>query len=134
VNNTPHRNAVPLSFRLSALLVTLAFAVALAVVVARQMSGDAMAILIGIVCGAGASAPTTALLVILLLRRERKREEELARQAQKGAYPPVVVIQGGAPQALPMTPQGGYWPAPATAPALSRQFRVVGGDDLLLEE
>jgi hypothetical protein len=134
VNNTPHHHSSPLSLRLGALLVTLAFAVALAAVVGRQMNTEAMAILIGIVCGAGASIPTTALLVVLLLRRERRREEEMARQSQRGAYPPVVVIQGGAPQALPLAPQGGYWPAPTPGPALSRQFHVVGGDELLLEE
>jgi hypothetical protein len=134
VNNTPHHHASPLSLRLGVLLVTLAFAVALAVIVGRKMNTEAMAILIGIVCGAGASIPTTALLVVLLLRRERRREEDLARQSQRGAYPPVVVIQGGVPQAMPLAPQGGYWPAPVPAPALNRQFHVVGGDDLLLEE
>jgi hypothetical protein len=131
VNNLPRNIAWRPSFRLSALLVALAFAVALAVMVGREMNTEAMAILIGIVCGAGTSIPTTALLVFLLWRREKKREEETARQSQKAAYPPVVVIQGGAPQALPMA-QGGYWPAPA--PAHNRQFHVVGGDDLLLDE
>src|SRR5512143_1132613 len=78
----------------------LAFAVALAVVVGRRMSAEAMAVVVGIVCGVAASIPTSVLLLVVLTRRERSREMADS-QANLRSYPPVVVIQGGAPQALP---------------------------------
>lgn len=113
-----------------ALLVGLAFAVTLAVMIGKRMSTEAMAVVIGIVCGVAASIPTTALLVLVLTRRERHKEEETARYGRQGSYPPVVVIQGGAPQSMLPGPQAGYWPAPPSGPPSARQFTVVGGDEL----
>jgi hypothetical protein len=69
-----------------------------------------------------------------MTRRERRREEETMQQGRQGSYPPVVVIQGGTPPGLPPGAQGGYWPAPMTGPQVQRQFHVVGGDDLLLND
>jgi hypothetical protein len=115
-------------------IVGLVFAVTLAVIVGRQMSTEAMAVVIGVVCGVAAGIPTAILLLVAVTRRDRQRAEEAeyrAAQSQR-AYPPVVVIQGGAPQALPQGPQAGYWPAPPQGPPLQRQWHVVGGDDLLL--
>lgn len=112
----------------------LIFAITLAVVVGKEMSAEAMAVVIGVVCGVAAGIPTAVLLLVVLTRRDRHKIEDLERQTRQGNYPPVVVIQGGAPQALPAGPQGGYWPAPAPGPAVNRQFHVVGGDDLLLDE
>jgi hypothetical protein len=37
-------------------------------------------------------------------------------------------------QPQPPALQGGYWPAPNAAPLVSRQFHVVGGDELLLDD
>ena len=45
----------------------------------------------------------------------------------------VVVVQGGGQSALPPGPQAGYWPMSTPAPAASRQFQVLVGDDLLLD-
>ncbi len=112
----------------------LVFAVALAVVVGKQMSTEAMAVVIGVVCGVAASIPTALLLVVAITRRDRQRLEEAERQARQTGYPPVVVIQGGTPQSLPMGLQAGYWPAPSPGPPVQRQFHVVGGDDLFLED
>jgi len=112
----------------------LVFAVALAVVVGKQMSTEAMAVVIGVVCGVAASIPTALLLVVAITRRDRQRLEEVERQARQTGYPPVVVIQGGTPQSFPMGPQAGYWPAPSPGPPVQRQFHVVGGDDLLLDD
>jgi hypothetical protein len=116
------------------LLLGLIFAIALAVVVGKQMSAEAMAVVIGVVCGIAASIPTAVLLLVVLTRRDRCRAEEAERRTKQGNYPPVVVIQGGAPQALPSGPQAGYWPGASAAAPANRQFHVVGGDDLLLEE
>lgn len=114
----------------------LVFAVTLAVIVGKQMSTEAMAVVIGVVCGVAAGIPTSILLVVALTRRERRKAEEAEaeRQSRQGNYPPVIVIQGGAPQALPPGVQGGYWPAPVSWQPVRRDFHVVGGDDLLLDD
>jgi hypothetical protein len=110
----------------------LVFAVALAIVVAKKMSTEAMAVVIGIVCGVAASIPTSVLLLVVLNRKERQKAEA-ERRARENGYPPVVVIQGGAPQLMPQGPQAGYWPVPAPGPPVHRQFHVVGDDDLFVE-
>ena len=130
-----------MSVKQVAAVLALIFVVVLAVVVgtiAGRMSTEAMAVVIGVVCGLAAGIPTSVLLLVALTRRDRQRlEDEYAlRQSRQAArsYPPVVVIQGGAPQALPPGPQAGYWPAPMPGPPVSRQFHVVGGDELLLDD
>jgi hypothetical protein len=110
----------------------LIFVIALAVIVGKKMSADAMAIVVGVVCGVVASIPTAILLLIMSARRDRQRPQPPANR--NGSYPPVVVIQGGAPQSLPPGQPPGYWPAPPPAPAADRQFHVVGGEDLLLDD
>lgn len=112
----------------------LVFAIALAVVVGKQMSTEAMAVVVGIVCGVAAGIPTSVLLLLVLTRRERQRFEGVESRTRQEAYPPVVVIQGSGHQGLPQAPQAGYWPAPPQAPQSYRQFHVVGSDDLLLDD
>jgi hypothetical protein len=114
----------------------LVFAIVLAVVVAKKMSTEAMAVVIGVVCGVVAGLPTSVLLLMAVTRGDRRRMDELERQTGQGMRnaPPVVVIQGGQPQALPQGPQGGYWPAPQPQQAAARDFNVVGGNDLLLDD
>jgi hypothetical protein len=112
----------------------LVFALALAFVVGKQMSAEAMAVVIGVVCGVASGIPTSVLLLVVLTRRDRQRTEKLERRRGQHIYPPVVVVQGGSPQALPPGSQGGYWPASQSGPVPQRQFHVVGGDELLLED
>jgi hypothetical protein len=115
-----------------ALALAVTFTVVLAVIIGKKMSTEAMAVVIGIVCGVVASIPTTALLTLVLTRRDRQKEDD--RQGTRPAsYPPVVVIQGGAPQSLPAGSQAGYWPALSQGPSVQRQFHVVGSEDMLLE-
>jgi hypothetical protein len=127
------KNREGLGFKQVALLAVLCFAIVLAVLVVRQMSSEAMAVVIGVVCGVAAGIPTAALLLVALSWRDKRRLEELEEQARRAqrSYPPVVVIQGGTPQALPSGPQGGYWLSPLSGPPTRRQFHVVGGNDLL---
>jgi hypothetical protein len=113
------------------LIVGLVFAVTLAVVVGKRMSAEAMAVVIGAVCGIAAGIPTSVLLLLVMSRRDRQQFEDSGQQARVGKPPPVVVIQGGAPQALPPGMNAGYWSAPVPGPAVQRQFHVVGGDDLV---
>ncbi len=104
----------------------------LVVVVGKQMSAEAMAVVVGVICGVAAAIPTSVLLLVVLTRSERRRyEEEERRRSAQGSYPPVVVIQGGTPQSLPAGPQAGYWPSAAPGPLSDRQWQVVGGEDLL---
>ena len=113
-------------------LLALVFVVALAVVVVKEMSSEAMAVVIGVVCGVSAGIPTSGLLLVVLARRDRQRAEDAERRAGRDSTPPVIVIQGGGAHSLPQGPQAGYWPMPQPGPTVQRQFQVVGDDDLLL--
>jgi len=73
------------------------------------------------------------LLLVAFTRRDRQQRDEMEARPRQHGYPPVVVIQGGAPQALP-GPQAGYWPAADPGPAVNRQFHVVGGQDLMADD
>jgi hypothetical protein len=121
------------SLKQAMVVLAIVFVGVLAVVVAKQMSAEAMAVVVGVICGVAAAIPTSLLLLVVLTRSERRRseEEERQRRAAHGSYPPVVVIQGGTPQTLPGMPQAGYWPSPAPGPLADRQWQVVGGEDLL---
>ena len=112
----------------------LVFAITLAVVVGKELSAEAMAVVVGVVCGVAAGIPTSVLLLLVFSRRDRLQMEERERRAGQQNYPPVVVVQGGAPQALPPGHQAGYWPSPPPGPATNRQFHVVGGEDLVVDE
>jgi hypothetical protein len=122
-----------ISIKQVAVVLGLVFAITLAVIVGKQMSTEAMAVVIGVVCGVAAGIPTSVLLLVALTRRDRQRVEKTEQYDRQGRYPPVVVIQGGAPQALPQGPPAGYWPAPAPGRAMQRQFHVVGDEDLILD-
>jgi hypothetical protein len=122
-----------ISGRQVVLVLGLAFAVTLAIFVGKRMSAEAMAVVVGVVCGVAAGIPTSVLLLVVMTRRERQRTGAAEQQPRQGSYPPVVVIQGGAPQALPQGPQAGYWPTAAPGPMMQRQFHVIGDDDLVVD-
>ena len=112
------------------LVVGLVFGITLAVVVGNRMSAEAMAVVVGIVCGVAAGIPTSVLLLLVMGRRDRRRQDAEGQTARYGASPPVVVIQGGAPQALPPGQEAGYWPAAQPPAHAQRDFHVVGDEDL----
>ncbi len=104
-----------------------AFVIALAVVTGLRISPDAIAIIIGIVCGVLASIPTTAVLLLVLRQRDRQLEAQFG-PARAGQYhPPVVVVNGqgtngyGAMQAPPAL-------AARTTPG-TRDFKVIGQEN-----
>jgi len=119
-----------MNFKQVTILLGLVFAIVLAVAVAKQLSTEAMAVVIGVVCGVAAGLPTSVLLLVALTRRDRRRLEELERRSGRGGagYPPLVVVQGGAPQALPYGQQGLAWPTAPPYTAGERKFTVVGED------
>ncbi|MBN1994761.1 MAG: hypothetical protein JW953_18840 [Anaerolineae bacterium] len=108
-------------------VVGIAFAVSLAVVIGTRMSPDAMAVVVGIVCGVLASIPTSTLLVWVLRQRDKQIETQMG-QARFSQFPPVVVVNGqgtnghngyGAPPILPA----------ASTSAGSRNFKVIGQEN-----
>ena len=102
------------------------FAISLAVVIGTRMSPDAMAVVVGIVCGVLASVPTTTLMVWVL--RQREKQEAQWRQNHVGQYPPVVVVNGQGPNGQNGYPATPSLPASATA-AGARSFKVVGQEN-----
>jgi hypothetical protein len=106
------------------------FAVALAVVVDKQLSPEAMAVVIGVVCGVAAGVPTSLLLLVVLTRRERQKMERVPRQVgdQGEGNRPVVVIQRD--PATPTIWETEPWPRQASAGTEGR-FYMAEGDDLL---
>ena len=103
-------------------VVGVAFTVTVAVVVGVRMSADAMAVVVGIVCGMLASVPTSAILVWTLRVRDKQLEAQLGPARQYGQYPPVVVINGQQPHGANGTPQ----PALLNGGNGQRNFKVIG--------
>jgi len=103
-----------------------AFSVALAVVVGNRMSAEAMAVVIGVVCGVAASIPTSALM-LAMARRSRLGCEE---SRPPDPRPPVVVVAPGPVASVP-GPSPAPWPAYA-APAVRapREYHIVGDESL----
>lgn len=100
------------------------FVVTLAVVIGFRMSPDAMAVVVGIVCGVLASIPTSALLVWVMRQRDKQMEAQMQSRAY-GNFPPVVVVNGqGTNGNGAMTP-----PLPAGTLSGARNFKVIGQEN-----
>ena len=104
-----------------------AFAITIAAAVGVRMSSDAMAVVVGIVCGMLASIPTSAILVWTLRVRDKQLEAQLGPARQYGQYPPVVVINGQQPNGA----TGAYPPQPAVLNGGNgpRNFKVIGQEN-----
>jgi hypothetical protein len=105
-------------------VIGVAFAVGLAVVVGSRLPVDAVAVIVGVVCGVLASIPSS-LLILAVSNRRDSRPESPATSAQ--AYPPVVVVNAppGANNGASTWPsQVASWPS--MPPMGPRQFRVIG--------
>ena len=117
------------------LLILFAFAVTLAAVVGMRMSAEAVAVVVGVVCGVAAAIPMSLLLLAASQRRQSNQDERTygPAAAARSGYPPVVIVQGGQPVSAW---QNGSYPAAFQAQtpdplwqATPRQFRVIGEDD-----
>lgn len=108
--------------------ILIAFAVVLAVIVGFRMSAEAMAVVVGVVCGVAAAIPMSV-LILLIMNRRNSQETELYAGGRHGAYPPVVVIQGG--QVQPQNPPllGGGVGTPMEQEVAARTFRVLGHEE-----
>jgi hypothetical protein len=114
--------------RKAAITILLAFAVTVAVVVGNRMSAEAMAVVIGVVCGVAAAIPMSLLILLVSRRRDRRVEDYRPHGQPTGrdrAYPPVVVIQGGSPAPGHLQPP--YYNS--SVEAAPRQFHIVGEDE-----
>jgi len=101
-----------------------AFSATLAIVVGYRMSAEAMAVVVGVVCGVLAGIPASLLILWAIGRRERREE-------RTGLYPPVVVINPGTP--MHTSPQfQSLWPPALTSPT-PRQFKVIGEEETRVE-
>jgi hypothetical protein len=100
----------------------------LGVAVVKRLSSDAVAVLVGVAAGVGASIPTALLLMAVTRRRDDESEREHYYEDRRQAAPPVIVVApGSVPQMMGQYP-GAY---PQQLPPVSgqRQFRVMGYDD-----
>ena len=117
------------------ILIGVAFAVALAAVVGNRLSNEALAVVVGAVCGISASIPVTIGLVIAASRNWGREESVREIGYDYGGnrftpQPPVVIV---APPQLQQAqlpygfPQNQYV-APMNAPALGapRDFKIIG--------
>lgn len=107
-------------------LMSAIFAITLATVVGTRISPDAMAVIIGIVCGVLASIPTSVILVWVLRQRDRNLEAQTG-QMRMGQYPPVVVVNGQGTNGY----AGAMAPPALTGgtPIGSRDFKVIGQEN-----
>ena len=107
-------------------LAIIAFTVTLGIVVGNRLSSEAMAVVVGIVCGVLASVPTSILLLILV---RRLTTDSSQRSPQQRQYPPVIVINPKASQADHSFDPWHDPPDGRPAGYLPRDFRIVGEDD-----
>ena len=118
-----------MSLRQSAAWGAVAFGVALAVIIGVRLEQAALAVVVGVACGVGASIPASLVIVSLLRRRATREEEQRTqrREHERAPAPPVVVI---APPQIPQLPQSTNWPGAygSTVPT-QRHFAVIGEED-----
>jgi len=105
------------------------FVITLAVVMGTRMSADALAVVIGIICGVLASIPTSAMLVWVMRQRDKQVEMQMgAMRPFGGQYPPVVVVNGQGTNGY-----GSAYPTPALSagspPLGGRSFKVIGQEN-----
>jgi hypothetical protein len=104
-----------------------AFAAALAVYIGSHLSEEAMAVLVGAACGAGAMLPAVIIASLALMRRRERGDVSAAHGPPPQAmYPPVIVV---APPASNTPSTNLPYPTMPPSPA-PRQFTVIGDDSL----
>jgi hypothetical protein len=104
------------------------FAIALAVVIGNRLSNEALAVVVGAVCGISASIPVSIGLVIASANHWGRPAQEDA--PSPNAQPPVVIVNSPQPQ-MPygFQPNPYYFPAAMPGGTIeSREFKIVGGE------
>ncbi len=109
-----------------------AFAATLAVMVGQRLSSEAMAVVVGVIAGVGASIPTSLIVVWMATRNAPTRSPQ-PPGSHNSQTPSVVIVQGpGTPQ--PQLAPPTHYPQTAQSdppyPFLSprpRKFNILGG-------
>ncbi len=115
--------------RAMAYLSVLGFATGLGVIVGARLTPDAMAVVIGVVCGVLASVPTSVFLLLLTRRFLERPPSPAGGSASTPMYPPVVVIQPDG-RAVGRSPQMDPWGGPVLeVPPQAPTFTVVGDEE-----
>lgn len=118
-------------------LVGMAFAVAVAVVVGNRLSDEALAVVVGAVCGISASIPVSLALVIAASRnwgreeapREIGYDYESRRYAAERPQPPQILVVTPPQQQMPYgMPSPYYLPPGAPGVGAPRDFKIVGDE------
>lgn len=126
------------------IVAAIAFAVALAYIVGSRLSGEAIAVVVGAVCGISASIPVCIALVIASGSNWGRREEPIEPDNVRYGYDPrrygCGELRHSQPQVVFMTPPQTqmpygyppnpyYFPAPANDVTLGpREFKIIGGE------
>lgn len=118
------------------ILAGIAFAVALAVIVGNRLSNEAMAVVVGAVCGISASVPVSIALVIAASKNWGRSEEprEIGYDYAAHRYapqPPQILLVS--PPVQPQTPYGlaqnqYYLPPSAPDVGAPREFKIIGDE------
>ncbi|MGD2146686.1 MAG: hypothetical protein PVH41_08335 [Anaerolineae bacterium] len=111
-------------------VVTVVFALTLALVVGNKLSAEALGVLAGTVCGVGAAIPTSLIVVAVTRRRNGADSRQGPSQPAAGwarphPYPPVVVVSPPTGQQRPYEDWNAL-PSSLSTRA-ERNFTVVGG-------
>ncbi len=122
--------------RIVAVLVAMAFAVTLAIVVANRLSNEAMAVIVGAVCGISATIPISLGFAIAASRNWGQRQTPSpydTYEQPRAPQPPVIVIAPPQQQPSPYAPYGAaqqsyYLPPSAPPPGAPRDFKIVGDE------
>jgi hypothetical protein len=119
------------------ILTGIAFAVALAYFVGNRLSDQALAVVVGAVCGIGASIPVSIGLVIASGnnwgRRDEPRQVGYDYGTHRYAAQPPVIIMSPPQSPMPYTPYGipqSQYMLPPNAPTIGapREFKIIGDD------
>jgi hypothetical protein len=117
------------SLRWSGLWGAVAFGVALAVVIGLRLDQAALAVLVGLACGVGASIPTSLLIITVLRRWDARGEESETRYAhydrQTIAPSPTVLLVTPPDRSLQAPPEARSRPMPT-----ARQFSIIGEEEI----
>lgn len=92
------------------------FAGILAVIVGKRMSTEAMAVVMGVICGVVAAIPTSLLITWVATKRQQRGQER--------ERPPVIIVGGGQVDRYLPRPQ----PQSQVVEGQVRQFEILGGD------
>lgn len=120
----------------------IAFAVGLGVTVAYRMHSEAMAVVVGVLCGVSASIPVSLLVLYAVRQSQRQVAPAAPTPTTLAPMPPPAHLQPQAPQIIVVAPgmpngQAAPWgypglPGPQGQPAPTRgprDFTVIGDDD-----